>query len=145
MNEKRDDMESDRGIHINWLRFNVPQLAAIALFAATGATGYSDLNGRISRIEESRAARTIASDARFNEVQSSLAPLVNLPYRVNVLEQQNIATNARIDRFTEAIASTLELIRKDVNSLSTRVEVLGTKIDALTPEKHAEINTPTAN
>lgn len=143
MNDRKEhDMESDRGIHINWLRFNVPQLAAIVAFSGGVAIGYGDLSGRIAKIEDARAARIVVSDARFSDMQTSLTPLVNLPYRVNVLEQQQIATNARIDRFTEAISATLEFIRKDVNTLATKVEVLGTKIDALTPEKRAEFITP---
>lgn len=137
-------MDSDRGIHINWLRFNVPSLFSIVGAAVAVVVYVNTLDNRVAKMEDYRTTRTMIVDNRFNDIQTSLQPLVNLPYRVNVLEQQNIATNARIDRFSEAISTTMELIRKDVNGLSTKVEVLGTKIDNITPEKRAEISTPTA-
>lgn len=66
-----------------------------------------------------------------------------MPYRVNVLEQQATAINIRIDRFTELISNTMELIRKDVNTLGTKVEVLSEKIDNMAAQpKKASMNVP---
>lgn len=128
-------MESDRSIHVNWLRFNIPQLVALIGATVTIMAYINNIDGRLEDVERYRATRSLMVDNRFNEVQTSLAPLVNLPYRVGVLEQQQIAITQRIDRAGEVISSTVEQIRKDVNGLSTRIEVLGTKIDNITPEK----------
>ena len=57
-------------------------------------------------------------------------------------EQQQIAITQRIDRAGEVISTTVEQIRKDVNGLSTRIEVLGTKIDNITPEKKVDFTQP---
>jgi len=135
-------MDADRTIHVNWLRFNVPQLVAIVGATVTIMAYVNNLDGRLQDIERYRATRSITVDNRFQEVQTSLAPLVNLPYRVNVLEQQQIAITQRIDRAGEVISTTVEQIRKDVNGLSTRIEVLGTKIDNITPEKKVDFTQP---
>lgn len=133
---KDDDMDSDRGIHINWLRFNIPSIVAIVA-AAIGVMGYvNSLDNRVAKIETDSATRSQLTDKSLDQVQTAIAPLNNMPYRVGILEDQQLATNLRIDRFTEVITNTMELIRKDVNVLGTKVEVLGTKIDNLTtPDK----------
>ncbi len=133
-------MDTDRGIHVNWLRFNVPSIVAIVA-AAVGVMGYiSSLDNRVAKIETDSAMRSQLTDKSLDQVQTAIAPLNNMPYRVGILEAQALATNLRIDRFTEVITNTMELVRKDVNALSTKVEVLGTKIDALTPEKRTELD-----
>lgn len=138
MTIRKDDMESDRGIHINWLRFNIPSIVAIVA-AAVGVMGYvNSLDNRVAKIETDSATRSQLTDKSLDQVQTAVAPLNNMPYRVGILEDQQLATNLRIDRFTEVITSTMELIRKDVNTLGTKVEVLGSKIDNLAPEKRAD-------
>jgi hypothetical protein len=139
LTSRNDDMDSDSGIHINWLRFNIPSIVAI-LTAAIGITIYiSDLKGRVEDLEDTTATRAQLTDKSLDQVQTAISPLNNMPYRVGILEAQALATNLRIDRFTEVITSTMELIRKDVNVLGTKVEVLGTKIDNLAPPEKASL------
>lgn len=130
-------MESDRGIHINWLTVNVPQLVTLIVATVGLATYVNSLDNRVGDLEDTTTARSVLTDKSLDQVQTAIAPLNNMPYRVGILEDQQLATNLRIDRFTEIITNTMELIRKDVNTLATKVEVLGTKIDALGPDKAA--------
>ncbi len=135
-------MQTDAKVHVNWLRFNVPSIMAI-LAAGLGVVTYvNQLDARLEKLEEFGATRAVSTDKSLDEVQTSITQLTNMPYRVQILEQQQLAVNLRIDRFTETISNTMELLRKDVNALSTRVEVLGTKIDALTPENRSELMMP---
>lgn len=131
-------METERGIHINWLRFNVPSIVAVVAAAVSVMAYINSLENRVAKIEEYRVTRSALVDRKFDDIQTALNPVSNMPYRVGILEAQQLATNLRIDRFTEVITNTMEMIRKEVSELSTKIEVLGTKVDALaTPEKAA--------
>jgi len=131
-------MQQDAAVHINWRTFNIPSLLTAIGTAVAVVTYVNSLDARLAKVEE----RSVITDKKFDDIQKSLDPLVNMPYRVNVLEQQATAINQRIDRFTEVITGTMELIRKDVGDLSTKVEVLSNKIDNLTPAKKAELSLP---
>jgi hypothetical protein len=133
------DMNSNTAVRINWATVNFPTILAIAGMGVGAIYGYADLQNRLAKVEEYRVSRSAVTDRKFDDVQEALEPLVNLPYRVGALEQQQLATNLRIDRMTEILTNTMELIRKDVATLSTKVEVLSSKIDTITPTKRASI------
>jgi len=139
--KKNEGAEMQNGtVQINWRTFNIPNLVAIVTLGIGAITYMNKLDSRIASVEEYRVTRSSVTDKKFEEIQRTIEPLSNVPYRVGVLEQQTAATNARIDRFTEIISTNLDLLRKDVAGLSTRVEVLSQKIDSLTPEKRAELD-----
>lgn len=118
-------------LNVNWLNFNMPTIAAVV---ALGALFWSTAQ-KVGEMQ----AKIEAADKKFYEIQQEMTPLGNIPYRTNILEQQATAINLRIDRFTEIITNTMELIRKDVNSLGTKVEVLSEKIDNISPAKKASL------
>lgn len=125
MNETEDKHVQSTRLNVNWLNFNMPTIAAIA---ALGVLFWSSAQ-KVGEMQ----AKLDAADQKFSDIKTSIDPLENLPYRTGILEQQATAINLRIDRFTEIITNTMELIRKDVNGLGTKVEVLSEKIDNLTP------------
>jgi hypothetical protein len=127
-------------LNVNWLNFNMPTIAAVAALGVlfwNSAQSVGDMRAQLSGLKDSSVSRSTVTDKKFDEIQMSLATLNNMPYRVGILEQQATAINIRIDRFTETITNTMELIRKDVGSLGTKVEVMSSKIDQLAPEKKA--------
>lgn len=133
-------MKSDTTLTWNWLRMNVPTLLAIGGLVWYTAQNDARQEQRISAIEQSRVDRAREADQKFSSINTSIAamsqkvePLANVAYRVGVVEGQVQATNERLDRFAETIVNSLDLIRRDVNGLSTRVEVLSQKIDTITP------------
>ena len=127
---------------INWRTFNVPSLITVVVTAVGMVTYVNSLDARLAKVEDNGISRAGITDKKFDEIQLSLAALNNMPYRVGILEQQATAINIRIDRFTETITNTMELIRKDVGSLGTKVEVMSNKIDNLAPEKKAALTPP---
>lgn len=132
-----DNVQNSSEVSINWYRFNIPSLVTVIVTAIGMVTYVNNLDARLAKVEEYRVTRSAVTDKKFDDIQTALAPLTNMPYRVGILEQQATAINVRIDRFTEILSNTLELIRKDVNGLSTKIEVLSNKVDNLSPEKKA--------
>lgn len=138
-------MKSDTTLTWNWLRMNVPTLLAIGGLVWYTAQNDARQEQRISAIEQSRIDRAREADLKFSGINASIAslsqkvdPLGNVTYRVGVVEGQIGETNKRLDRLAETIVNSLDLIRRDVNGLSTRVEVLSQKIDTITPESQRQ-------
>lgn len=133
-------MKSETTLIWQWLRINVPTLLAIGgLIWYTADNNRAQLS-RIEAIETSRVERAKEADAKFSAINSSLSalsqkvdPIGNVTYRIDRAEVQIGETNKRLDRLAETIVNSLDLIRRDVNGLSTRVEVLSQKIDSITP------------
>lgn len=140
------DVHQNSEVDVRWFQFNMPSI--VAMLVAVLGTGWAvasyiaTLEARVEKIEEYRVTRSAITDGKFADIQATLGTLNNMPYRVNILEQQATAINIRIDRFTEVISNTMELIRKDVATLGTKVEVMSNKIDNLSPAKKAGLGAP---
>lgn len=140
--QSEDKVMQSTKLNVNWLNFNVPTILAV-LGAGWGVASYvNGMEARLEKVEDYRVTRSAVTDRKFDDIQRALDPLANMPYRVGVLEQGQIATNQRIDRFMEVITNGMEAIRKDVNTLGTKVEVLSNKIDNLSPPRKAEMLQP---
>lgn len=120
------EMHSNTNVRVNWFNVNVPTILAVLGVGWGIATYVADMQTRISGVEDS-----------VSEAQTSLDNLVSIPYRMNAVEGQIVQTNARLDRLIENLTNSVDLLRKDVNTVGTKVEVLSSKIDALGPEKKA--------
>ena len=140
-NDEEGDAVQNLAVQVNWRTFNIPNLLAIGGAAVAVVTYVNSLDARLAKVEENSLTRSTITDKKFDEIQKSLDPLNNMPYRVGILEQQATAINLRIDRFTETISNTMELIRKDVGNLGTKIEVLSTKVDNIAPPKKADSGT----
>lgn len=137
--QPEDDAVQNSTVHINWRTFNIPSLITVLGAAIAVVTYVNGLDARLAKVEENSVSRSEVSDRKFDDIQLALGTLNNTPYRVGILEQQATAINIRIDRFTEVISNTMELIRKDVGALGTKVEVMSNKIDSLSADKRAEL------
>lgn len=132
------EMKSDPVLTMNWLRMNVPTLLAIGGLVWYTAANNTQMHARIEAIETSRVDRSKEADAKFAGINTAVAalsskvePLGTVHYRVGVVEGQISETNKRLDRLAETIVQSLDLIRRDINGLSTRVEVMSNKIDSM--------------
>lgn len=120
-------MKSETTLIWQWLRINVPTILAIGGLVWYTAQNNAATYARLHALENSSAGIT----ASVNALVARVEPLGNVTYRVQVLETQAAETSKRIDRFSETIVNSLDLIRRDVNGVSTRIEVLSQKIDSL--------------
>lgn len=133
-------MQQETHVVWQWFRVNVPTLLSIGGLIWYTATNDASQRHRLEAIENSQKDRAVVTDEKFATIKSDLAlvsqrvePLSNVVYRVTVVEGQVSETNKRIDRFSESIINSLELIRKDLSGISTRIEVLAQKVDTLSP------------
>jgi cell division protein ZapA (FtsZ GTPase activity inhibitor) len=132
-------MIQNREVNVNWLRINVPSIAAVIMAAVTLTVYIQKLEGRLDVIEQSRQARSVVSDKNFDEIQDKLKPLDNVTFRLDQMDKRDDAQDARIDKLLEIMGGKLDGVVDRVNVLSTKVEVLSQKIDSITPQKRAEL------
>lgn len=138
-------VRQNREVDVNWLRINVPSIAAIVGAAVTITIYINNLEARLDVIEQSRQQRSAISDKNFDAIQQQLAPLANLPYRVGATETGLNSVNQRVDQLVQLLSTKIDSLSDRVNGLSTKVEVLAQKIDGITPQKKADmlLTTPT--
>jgi len=134
-------MQSDATVTFNWFRVNLPTIVCIATLGLWIVNANHEQKNRLDQMEQFRVIRTKETDGNFAAVKNAvdilgakIEPLNNLQYRTQQLEMQQLELNKRLDRIMENLTGSLEMIRKDVGSLSTKVEVLSGKIDRLRDE-----------
>lgn len=148
------DMQ-DSSLRLRWLTFDVPQLITIIGGVISIAGLYYNIDGRLSNMENRGLDRSRVIDSRFDGVERSqisaaikLDRLPTLEQRVTTLETQLVETNKRLDRFVEVISNNMDLIRRDIGGLSTKVEVnsaitvnLNAKLDKVLEARKASSDT----
>ena len=128
-------MQQSREVNVNWLRINVPSVAAIVCTGIIVSMYVQNLANKVSTIETNGKDRSLVVDKSFDQIKDQLNPLVNLPYRMTSVENSLLATNQRMDTYLQTIGAKIDGVIDRVNGLSTKVEVLSQKIDTITPDK----------
>lgn len=95
-----DDMKQDATVTINWFRMNVPTLVLIVGATVSGAAWQSRTD----------------------------ADVKHLQYRIDQSEKAVANTNVKLDNLYNTLISQLDLIRRDLNRLTTSVEVISTEV-----------------
>lgn len=130
-------MNQDKEVNVNWLRINVPSVVTIVVAAMT-ITGYvQSLAGDLQKIEESRVASKTLLDRDLTEIKGKLDAVANAPFRLDLLEKNMAATNARMDNYLQTLGNKIDNVSDRVGGLTTKVEVLSQKIEALAPQPNA--------
>lgn len=135
-----DEMQQSREVNINWLRINVPSIAAIIVAAVTVTVYIQSLEARLDVIEQSRQARSAVSDRNFDEIQDKLKPLDNVVFRIDQQDKRNDAQDARIDRLLDLMGAKFDALSKDVADVKADVRVMGQDVKNLTAEKKAQLD-----
>jgi hypothetical protein len=112
-----EDMKTDTTLTWNVLRVNLPTIVAICGVGLYVANGLRDA-------EKSTAALTVS----LSQIQQTIAPLNNLEYRLTRVEGYTNEAHTRIDNLSNTMINNIDLIRRDVNRLTTQVEVLSSQI-----------------
>jgi len=126
---------------INWTTVNIPTIITVAATAVGMVTYFNSLDSRLTTIEQSSVSTQAQITQKFEEVNNKIEQqaqsLENIPYRVGVIERGLEEANRRTDRLSDVILSNMDGLRKDINTLGTKVEVMSSKIDDITPERKA--------
>lgn len=128
----------NREVNVNWLRINVPSVAAIVVTGVVVSMYVQNLANKMSSVEDNTKARAVFVDKNFDQIKDQLNPLVNLPYRLTSVENSLLATNQRMDTYLQTIGAKIDGVVDRVNVMSTKVEVLSQKIDTITPENKVD-------
>lgn len=115
--------------------FNFGTIVTLALAAVAGIYWLSTLEGG----QKNQAVQILAVQQSLGDLRIRMESLYDNPIRIKALEEQQKATNSRLDRLADTIISSqetmrrdmnaaFEIIRKDINGVSTKVEVLSSKI-----------------
>lgn len=110
----------------------IPILTAITV-------SYGALQIQVNRMDERSVGRIKIADTFQAETKAKLDAIADNPMRIKALEEQNKATNARLDRLADVIvngqdqlrrdlAATVEPLRKDIQTVGTKVEVLSERL-----------------
>lgn len=132
------DMENNRTIQFNWATFNVPTILAVATVLWYAATHSERQDARLDAIEINRVARSTEVNKMLEAMQMKVSPLDNLTYRLTVAEQGLADVNRRVDR----VGDSMQNIRDDIGGLSTQIQLVNQKLDAIVPEDKLKITVP---
>lgn len=119
----QDEMKTDATLTWNLLRVNLPTIFAIAGVGLYINNGLRD------------AAKTNEGLAvSISQIQQTIAPLNNLEYRMTRAESYISEAHSRIDNLSNTMINNIDLIRRDVNRLTTQVEVFSVQLGTLLGE-----------
>lgn len=104
------------------------------------------LEQRADNADNFRVARSTTTDKAFADLNAKVELMQNLPYRMGSAETAIVEQGKRIDRLSETMLNAIdnlrntinqgnEQIRKDLNVVGTKVEVLGSRLDASRPQR----------
>lgn len=144
MSEEQNSERPEK-MAVRW-DLNMGTVITVVMALAGGAfwtnTKITSLEERVRQGEDYRVSRTTSTDKSFVELTTAVRSLeaalnkissesTNLNYRMGQNEANLNAVNSRVDRTGESMISSVESLKKDLTSLSIKVEVMTQKIDSL--------------
>lgn len=126
---------------------DIGSLIAVVGVAVAMVTNYNQLQNNQDKVkiwqetmEKQIAERRVLIDARFSALEAKVAPIEAVQFRLGKQEADIVAVNSRIDRIVDSFSDQLKELRKDVNAVGTKVEVLTRSL-----EDQNRLNRPMAN
>lgn len=138
-------LSKEAAVNVTW-NINLGTVLAVLIpLAGAGIwvnTQVTELNVRVSQMDQFRAQRTAQTDKTFADLGSAIHALEGvqakqsqatdtLSYRMGQIEASVSAINARMDRLADSVLSSVEGLKKDVSGVNTQVQLLGQKVDSL--------------
>jgi len=123
--------------------FNLGTLLPLLALALAGWDRYAALEAKVQVIDQRGLARMQISDTFQAETKKALADVASAPKDIVELKKGQEVANARMDRLADLMISGqdamrqtmqtgFDLLRKDMSAISTKVEVVGSKVDMMT-------------
>lgn len=138
-------VEQNSKLQVNWAQINVPTIIAVAGVLWWTATKQERQDARLDTFdtyittrEKERSARSSEINRMLEALTTKISPLENLTYRITVTEQGIADVNRRVDR----VGDSMQNIRDDVGSLSSKIDVLTEQVKAAFPKKAELDNMP---
>lgn len=116
-----DEMKQDSTVTLNWFRVNLPTIITIVGFGFYVGTNLNDIQKSITSLSKENT-----------ELKATTADISKIAYRVDQLEFGLQRANERTDALQNTLISSMDLMRRDINRLTTQVEVLSSRVGILT-------------
>ncbi|ASY64434.1 hypothetical protein SJ05684_c30650 [Sinorhizobium sojae CCBAU 05684] len=102
----------------------------------------ANIKSQLTEQERYAGVRSQMTDKNFADLNAQVKQMQDLPFRMGAQEAKTASLSDRVDRLADAILanqealrkdfnSAVEVIRKDFSGLSTKVEVLDSKMDSI--------------
>lgn len=114
-------MKQDSTVTLNWFRMNIPTIVMIVMLGVYVGTNMTELQKSIESLKEDSSS-----------LKATTADMNKLVYRVEQLEVGLLNANNRVDGLQNTLISSMDLMRRDINRLTTQVEVLSSRVGILT-------------
>lgn len=122
---------------INWTQVNVPTIVTVLGVAYGIVTYFNDLDGRLENTEKNVVEMK-------SDIASTKTSFQDIPYRVGNLEKGQEEAGKRVDRLADIVLSGNEALRKEVNTLGTKIEVLSSKMEDAFPKRRSALDIPSS-
>jgi hypothetical protein len=119
----------------DWVKGNIPTIIAVGGLFWYTAQDNATMKALQQSEKQERMERQVEIDRAFSDIKSQIAPIGNLVYRVSVLETGLMEISRQNALNIEAFRKTGNEISRDVNTLSTKVEVLTSRIETLAGQR----------
>lgn len=116
-----DEMKQDATVTLNWFRMNTPTIVMIVMLGVYVGTNMTGIQKSIDSLKEDSTS-----------LKATTADMNKLIYRVEQLEVGLVNVNGRVDGLQNTLISSMDLMRRDINRLTTQVEVLSSRVGILT-------------
>ncbi|HUH58077.1 MAG TPA: hypothetical protein VL020_06145 [Pseudomonadales bacterium] len=116
-------MKQDPTVTLNWFRMNVPTIVLIIGLGFYVGTNMTTLQHSVNSLKYDNES-----------LKSTTADINKIVYRVEQLELGLHKANERTDALQNTLLSSMDLMRRDINRLTTHVEVLSSRVGMIIGE-----------
>jgi hypothetical protein len=112
-----DEMKQDPTVTLNWFRINLPTIVMIVGLGFYVGTNMTTLQHSVDSLKTDNL-----------ELKKTTADINKITYRVEQLESGLHKANERTDSLQNTLLSGMDLMRRDINRLTTQFEVLSSRV-----------------
>lgn len=112
-----DEMKQDATVTLNWFRINLPTIVMIVGLGFYVGTNMTTLQHSVDSLKTDNL-----------ELKKTTADINKITYRVEQLESGLHKANERTDSLQNTLLSGMDLMRRDINRLTTQFEVLSSRV-----------------
>lgn len=114
---------------------------------AASKADLAKVEAKVDDMDRYRVSRSMATDKNFDDLRAKMEGLPTLQFTQaqtakELIEQKTalVEANKRMDRIVEMLGGKLDGITETLNTVKSDVRLLTSKVEALTPEKRAELD-----
>lgn len=108
--------------------FDTGNLLTVIAFLVAGGAAWGTLSTRIDNMQQNSAERRAAFESRVTALETKIAPIDAMIYRLGKQESDTTAVNLKMDAAATAFSVSVDGLRKDIYSVGSKVDVLSERM-----------------